>query len=185
MEQAIKKRDNILFAISFAVEWFLRHQKESNKAKNNHPGTFESGIVDVLEHIGLAVDANIVAIFRMNLEKEGVDTTKIQYVWTAPGTPQFLSQPGKIPSGPAFTPSIWKTHLAQGNSISGDIAQFPEVERQYFEKNGISSMAMLPLFKDDALWGFIAITTDQVREWTDAEMEALRMAGNMVGALLG
>lgn len=186
MERAIKKRDNILFAISFAVEWFLRHQKESTKAKTGHPGTFDSGIVEVLEHIGLAVDATTVAIFRMNQEQEGLEAAKIRYIWCAPGTPDFLSNPTEHAGSLKFTTSssLWRTLLTAGNSISGDIDIFPEAERRFFEKCGIASMAILPLFRNDVLWGFIGISTAVSREWSDSEMEALRVAGNIIGALL-
>jgi GAF domain-containing protein len=43
---------------------------------------------------------------------------------------------------------------------------------------------MLPLFKDDLLWGFITISSTVPRLWSDSEMEALMMAGNIVGAIL-
>ena len=93
MEQEIKKRDTILFAISFAIEWFLRHQRESRTAKSGHPDTLEKGIVEILEHIGLAVDASMVAVFRMSPETDGDGGAMIQYIWVAPGTPHILSAP--------------------------------------------------------------------------------------------
>ena len=43
---------------------------------------------------------------------------------------------------------------------------------------------MLPLFRDDTLWGFITISSGVPRLWSDGEMEALMMAGNIVGAIL-
>ena len=70
IEQEIKKRDNILFAVSFSVEWFLRHQKESRSAQTGQEDTFERGILEILEHMGLAVEAGSVAIFRLNGERD-------------------------------------------------------------------------------------------------------------------
>ena len=38
MQREIKKRDDILFAISFAVEWYLRFQKENQRMLAGSPG---------------------------------------------------------------------------------------------------------------------------------------------------
>jgi two-component system, response regulator PdtaR len=184
MELEIKKRDTILFAISFAIEWFLRYQRESRRSKTGQPDTLEKGILEVLEHIGLAVDANTVAIYRLNPENEPTGGARIQYIWVAPGTPHILPHPSKDNTSLTFTTSLWRTLLTSGNSIAGDIGKFPEVERKFFEKCGISSLAMLPLFKDDLLWGFVTISSAVPRLWSDSEMEALTMAGNIVGAIL-
>jgi two-component system, response regulator PdtaR len=184
LEQEIKKRDTILFAMSFAMEWFLRHQRESRTAKYGHADTLEKGIVEMLEHIGLAVDADTLAVFRMSPQNEGGGEAKIQYVWVAPGTPNTLPYPSgdKIPL--TFTSPLWRSLLSAGNSIAGDIGKFPDEERKFFETYGMSSLAMLPLFRDDALWGFITISSGVPRLWSDGEMEALTMAGNLVGAIV-
>jgi two-component system, response regulator PdtaR len=183
MECEIKKRDNILFAISFSIEWFLRHQKESRMAKAGHPDTFEKGIIEILEHVGLAVGASTVAIFQMN-PTDSINGAKIQYVWIDPGTEPALEHPQEKDAQLRFTTSLWRSLLATGNYIAGDIAKFPEEERRYFERCGILSVAILPLFKNDVLWGFIGFSTTTLREWSETEMEALRVAGNIVGALL-
>jgi len=184
MEQEIKKRDNILFAISFAIEWFLRHQRESRKAKNGHPGCLEAGIVEILEHVGLAVNASMVAVFRLNLDEEGNNGAKVQYLWSDPGM-----GPPANPSNPssphlAFTTTLWRKLIESGNSLSGDIGKFPPEEQRIFSQCGVSSVAMFPLFKSDCLWGFVGISASAPRQWSEGEMEALMLAGNIVGAVL-
>jgi CheY-like chemotaxis protein len=182
-EIEIKKRDRILFAICFAIEWFLRHQKESRKAKNGHPKTLESGIVEILEHVGLAVNAGTVAVFRMNRETKGTATATIQYLWAAPATPHLLPHlPSDLPL--ILSSSLCNTILATGSSFAGDTGKLPEEERRFFEKCGIASIAILPLFKDDLLWGFIAISSGSCHAWSDLEMEALNVAGTIVGAVV-
>jgi GAF domain-containing protein len=68
--------------------------------------------------------------------------------------------------------------------VAGEIEKFPKEDRIFFEKCGISSIAMLPLIKNDALWGFVGFSDSGSREWSDGEMEALTVAGNLVGAVL-
>ena len=184
MEQEIKKHDTILFAISFAIEWFLRHQREGRGAKTGQAETLEKGILDILEHIGLAVDANMVAIFRMKPGNDPMGESNIQHIWFAPETAHILPHPYGDSTPLTFTTSLWRTLLTSGNAIAGDIGKFPEEERKFFEKCGISSLAMHPLFKDDSLWGFVTLSSSVPRLWSDGEMEALLMAGNIVGAIL-
>jgi CheY-like chemotaxis protein len=184
MDCEVKKRDNILFAISFSIEWFLRHQKESKMAKASHPDTFERGINEILEHIGLAVGASTVAIFRLNQGTEGTNGAKIQYIWVDSAVHNIQPHPQEKDAQITFTKSLWRSLLATGNYIAGDIGKFPEEERRFFEQSGISSIAIIPLFRNDTLWGFIGFSTTVLREWSETEMEALRVAGNIVGALL-
>jgi len=184
MEQEIKKRDDILFALSFAIEWFLKFQKERRNAKTRPGETLEWGIREILEHVGLAVHANIVAVFRMNLDQEGSGGAKLQYIWAAPGTSRHLLHPGDDDSRITFSTSLWRTLLASGNIVAGEIEKFPREDLIFFEKCGISSIAILPLFRNDTLWGFVGFSGDHSREWSETEMEALTMAGNIVGGVL-
>jgi len=184
MEQEIKKRDDILFALSFSIEWFLKFQKECRSAKARPMETLERGIQEILEHVGLAVHANIVAVFRMNLDQEGPCGAKLQYIWAAPGTCRHLLHPTDNDSRITFSTSLWRSLLASGNMVAGEIEKFPKEDRLFFEKCGISSIAMLPLIRNDVLWGFVAFSGDQSREWSDTEMEALTAAGNIVGGVL-
>ncbi|MEI8331237.1 MAG: response regulator [Methanomicrobiales archaeon] len=184
MEQEIKKRDTILYAISFAVKWFLHYQRESCQAKAGQAEILEKGILEILEHIGLAVDANTVAIFKMNSEFDPRGESNIQHIWIAPGIAHILAQPSNDSTPVTFTSSLLRTLLIRENVIAGDIGKFPEEERKFFDKCGISSLAMHPLFKDDTLWGFITLSSGVPRLWSDGEMEALLMAGNIIGAIL-
>jgi two-component system, response regulator PdtaR len=184
MDRAIRRQDTILFALSFAVESFLRFQKEGKTFRDGDAGAFDKGIAEILERIGLAVDTSMISIFRMNVDREGLDGAKCQYTWTAPGTPIPLSQHQDQPANLKFTTSLWRVLLSTGNSIAGDIGIFPDEERRFFESCGMVSTAILPLFRHSRLWGFIVFSTDHSHEWSDSEMEALRIGGNIVSALL-
>jgi two-component system, response regulator PdtaR len=183
-EQELKKRDNILFALSFAVEWYLRFQKESRQAKAGDPAIIDDGIREVLGQIGFAVNADMVAVFRMNLEQEGNTGAKIQYLWSAPGLSPAVPEAGYEDARLIFTTSLWRSLLASGNAFAGNVKKFPEGERRFFEQCGIMSIAMLPLFREGGLWGFVGFSAATSRDWTDTEMEALTVAGNIVGAVL-
>ncbi|MFA5221040.1 MAG: response regulator [Methanoregula sp.] len=184
LDREIKKRDNLLFAISFAIEWFLRRYRAIPFDDPRYEKNLETGIMEILEHIGFAVQAAGVCIFRLNPGSGGNYGATVQYLWVDPGT----SGCGRISiSGMesiTFTTSLWRSLLGSGNTIAGDVKKFPDGERRFFEKCGINSIAVFPLFKKDTLWGFVGFYDTGHRDWSDSEMEGLQIAGNLLGAVL-
>ena len=140
--------------------------------------------MDILEHIGFAVHAASVCIFRMNPGREGRDGATVQYLWIDPG----VTAEGRVSminsESLTFTTLLWRSLLGSGNMIAGDVEKLPGGERQFFEERGISSIAVLPLFRNDVLWGFVGFSDTVSREWSESEMEALQIAGNLIGAVL-
>jgi hypothetical protein len=108
----------------------------------------------------------------------------VQYLWVDPGT----AGSGKVSLADTesltFTTLLWSSLLGSGNNIAGDVKKFPDGERRFFEDRGINSIAVLPLFKNDSLWGFVGFSDTVSRDWADSEMEALQIAGNLIGAVL-
>ncbi|MFA6225819.1 MAG: response regulator [Methanoregula sp.] len=183
-EQEMKKRDAILFAISFSVEWYLRYQKECRNAIENPTDVKEAGILEILEHIRIAANATSVGIFRLNPETEGNGKASIQYMCVEPGSHHTGFSPGNGSVALNFSTSLWKFLLSSGQAITGDINKLPENERQFFEEQGILSVAILPIFKNGSLWGFVGYADKASREWSEGEIEGLLTAGNIIGAVL-
>jgi two-component system, response regulator PdtaR len=183
-EREIKKRDAILFAVSFSVEWYLRHQKECRNAKENPSIVKDSGILEILEHIRIAANATSVGIFRLNPETEGNGDAKIQYICVEPGSHHTGVSSGNESTALNFSTSLWKFLLASGQAIAGDVNKMPDNERKFFEEQGILSVAILPIFKNGSLWGFVGYADKASREWSEGEIEGLLTAGNIIGAVL-
>jgi len=184
LDLEIKKRDNLLLAISFATEWYLRRK---NMVPVNDPGyekNLETGILEILEHVGFAIHAASVCIFRMDPGREGRNGATIQYLWIDPGVSGKKKVSLMSSESLTFTSLLWSSLLGSGNTIAGDINKFPDTERRFFEERGIRSIAVLPLFKDDTLWGFVGFSDTGRREWAAGEIEALQIAGNLIGAVL-
>jgi CheY-like chemotaxis protein len=181
----IKKRDSLLLATSFAIEWFLRRQPPVAQTDPAYEKNLSAGIMDILEHIGFAVHAASVCIFRLNPGNGGRDGAAVQYLWVDPG----VTASGKVSFSRSdnltFTTLLWRSLLGSGNAIACDVESLPGHERQFFADRGIASVAVLPLFRNDSLWGFVGFSDITSREWSDSEMEALQIAGNLIGAVLG
>jgi len=68
--------------------------------------------------------------------------------------------------------------------IAGDVEYLPRTKRKFFADRGISSVAILPLFRNDILWGFVGFSNPESWEWSEGEIEALLIAGNIIRSLL-
>jgi CheY-like chemotaxis protein len=184
LDREIKKHDTLLLAISFAIEWFLRSRRSVPSDDPGYKKNLAAGVMEILEHIGFAVHAASVCIFRMNPGREGRDGATVQYLWIDPG----VTAEGRVSminsESLTFTTLLWRSLLGSGNMIAGDVEKLPGGERQFFEERGISSIAVLPLFRNDVLWGFVGFSDTVSREWSESEMEALQIAGNLIGAVL-
>jgi|GEM_PF-1359229 len=180
----VKMRDNLLLAISFATEWYLRRKNMVPVDDPRYEKNLQTGILEILEHVGFAIHAASVCIFRMNPGREGRTGATVQYLWIDPGISGKKTVSLSGTESLTFTSRLWSSLLGSGNTIAGDVKKFPDTERRFFEDRGISSIAVLPLFKDDALWGFVGFSDTREREWGTSEIEALQIAGNLIGAVL-
>nr|WP_163503683.1 EAL domain-containing protein [Halomonas socia] len=77
----------------------------------------------------------------------------------------------------------WTQQLEQGEAITGRVRDMPALEQAFLSPQGIVSLAAMPIQVDDALWGFIGFDdTDEAREWSGIELDALQMVGDVLGA---
>jgi CheY-like chemotaxis protein len=183
-EREIKKCDDILFAIGGALEWFLRRQNEQEMRGISKEAQVELGILEILEHIGLAVSASSISIFSLNNNGPDTSISTLRYTWIAPGALNIGAPPRNGPSQMSLGLSDWPDILTSGSTISGNVCDFPENGRKFLESYGISSIAIIPLFRNDAIWGFIWFSDTQARDWSVGEIEALRIVGNLISAVM-
>ena len=179
-----KKRRAIQFATSFAVEWFLRYLRDSRREGENPDRLWNKGIVEILDHIRLAVDARSVTVFHMDPDMEGAGSASVRYDSAGLGSSGPAVYAGTGADSLRFTTPLWRSLLAEGNAIAGEVRMLPDEERKYFEGRGVASVAILPIVKDNGLWGFISYTDATTRDWSDGEIEALMFTGDIIGAMM-
>jgi CheY-like chemotaxis protein len=186
IEHEIKKRDSILFAVSSAVEWLLRVSRGKSSA-DREPADFEaSDIRDILEPIGLALDAGAIGIFRESPGPEGSETVSLIYEWGCPAYASSLFKPElKQFTYRALGIAGWHDMLMKGEVIQATLPALPEEERQLFSYLGVRSGVILPIFIHDSLWGFIGFFDLAERVRSPDEIEALRITANLLGAAIG
>src|SRR5262245_45562990 len=158
-EVALRRRDTILEAVSFAAERFL----EALGWKRH--------IQAVLERHGAAASASRVYIFENHTGAEGELLTSQRYEWAAPGVAPQLDNPELQ----AFCYSTsgferWPATLGLGELIHGPISSFPPAERALLATHDIHSIAVVPIYVGPVWWGHIGFDDCQTaREWSSAE----------------
>jgi PAS domain S-box-containing protein len=75
--------------------------------------------------------------------------------------------------------------LGRGNPVYGRTLDFPESERSEMQGEEILSIAVVPIFVAGRWWGFIGLDDCvKEREWSVAEIDALKAAASTLGAAL-
>ncbi len=173
-ELNLRRREAILEAVSIAAEKFL--QTES----------WEKDIQDILQHLGQSAEVSRVYIFENHLNEAGDALTSQRYEWVAPGIELQIDNPElqNIPWRAAGF-GRWEEELSQGRMIVGHIREFPPSEQELLAAQDIKSLVAMPIFVGQQWWGIIGFDECQrEREWSMAELEALKAAANILGATI-
>lgn len=187
VEREIKKRDAILFAVSSAVEWLLRISREKTPAPTE-PRAFKSAdIRDILEPLGLALDAGAISIFRSQPDPNGGSAVlSMIYEWGCPEYHSCLYKPElKEFTWASMGLARWEHQIATGEVVSATMATLPKEEQTLFALLGVKSGVMLPIYIRDSLWGIIGFFDLVERSRSPDEIEALRITANLLGAAMG
>lgn len=173
-EAALLRRDAILRAVSAASELFL---KTSLSEKN---------VMTALEALGKAAGASRVYIFERHVSEEGIPLISQRYEWVDEGISPQIQNPALQNLAwreAGFT--RWEEALLQGKPIAGRVQDFPPSERDLLAEQDILSLAVMPIFTDGTLWGFIGFDEcRQERLWSASELDALHTAADIFSAAL-
>ncbi len=173
VEEALSRRDKILEASGFAAERFL-----------NAP-SWTDCIDEVLERAGEAASASRAYVYKNDRHADGRTLTTQVFEWTAPGIEPATRPTVGLPYAEAGF-ARWERTLAEGNGISGRIREFPASERGRLERQGILSIIVVPIFSGGEWWGFVGYDQcEEERDWQLAEIEALSLVANTLGAAIG
>jgi CheY-like chemotaxis protein len=186
IEREIKKRDAILFALSTAVEWLLRISRPESGNKTVSRDIDASKIRDVLEQMGIAIEASTIKIF--TIEPDGANSFSIclKYEWTGPEiSPCIYKEELKRFSLSSPQLSRWQGLLSRGEVIPVSADNNVVPEKQFLSLLGVQSGILLPISLQDKLWGILGFFSILERHWSAEEIEALRITANLLGAALG
>ncbi len=170
----LRRRDDILKAVHLFSERFLRM-----------PLT-ESSIAPILQTLGHATEVSRVYIFENRTRQDGTLVTSQRYEWVAPGIKPQLDK-GNLKEVAWLEAGFerWVKTLGSHELIYGHVSEFPEPEKNILSAQDIISIMVAPIFIGDSWWGFMGFDDCRTpREWSPVEIEALKTAGNVLGAAI-
>ncbi|MCA1847689.1 MAG: PAS domain S-box protein, partial [Actinobacteria bacterium] len=175
-EEELRRREAILRAVAFAAERFLK------KA-----ASWEESIEEVLERLGRAAEVSRVYIFENYRGEDGELWGTQRYEWVATGVSSQMDNPlmEAIPYRAAGY-GRWVELLSRGELVHGHTREFPEEEQPELREQDILSIVIVPIFVEEEWWGFIGFDECLAeREWSVAEIDALKAAADTLGAAIG
>src|SRR5690606_11469053 len=77
----------------------------------------------------------------------------------------------------------WEASLQRNEPVQEVVTGMSSRGREHLEAQGIQSVLLIPIFVEDAWWGFLGFDDCATeREWSAAERDVLMAAGRMIGA---
>ena len=172
-EEALRRRDQTLQAVSFAAEQFLKSE------------TWDQNIQEVLAKLGEATQVCRVYVCE-NITEQGLLYDVLQYVWV--NQEALAGAEGNAPAKEALAENgyqRWFELLRQGQPVFGLVREFPATEQASLAREQVLSLAIVPVFVAQKWWGYIGFDECRTeREWSSAEIDALRAAAGTLGAAI-
>ncbi|MEN6610232.1 MAG: response regulator [Methanoregulaceae archaeon] len=188
MEQEIRKRDAILLALGFGIEWFLRQMGEYYRIiPGNRVAPAREECFPILEQMGNAMDLSRIALFRCVDQNTANPFFLLESEWAdAAGSPMSTSHDyrnmGKEAIG--ISPGDLR-ELKRGNPvIRGREGPSGENGLAHLAPELVSS-AILPLMVADSFWGFILFGSSGERTWGGEEVEAMKVGSFIIAGAIG
>jgi PAS domain S-box-containing protein len=173
--EALGRRDRILEGAAYAAERFLKSR------------TWTECIDDVLRRLGEAGEASRAFVYENSMTDTGEILATRRHGWVDPGV--VCLPGGDFDDGFPYRAGgfgRWEEALAAGGVVHGPVRDYPDDERRVLERSSILSCIAVPVFVGDHWWGYVGFDhCSEEREWQQAEIDALRVAANTLGAAVG
>jgi PAS domain S-box-containing protein len=176
VEDALHRHDTILEAITYAAEKFLAVPD------------WELNIPQVLDRLGQATKVTHAYLIEIN-KKPPEPEFSIRFSYSAANAPIAFGEISHTRL-PLHRIGIleWFNTLERGESFIGTPAadhahdSQPE-DHEFYPMRGIQSLLSVPIFIGQALWGALSFDDSfVVRKWSEAEMDALKVAAGILSA---
>ena len=174
VETNLRQREAILAVVAHSANLFLR------------TNDWKTEVDPFLEQLGKTMNVSHAYIFENHPLENGEPGKSIRYEWSAPFTTSDLDNLDYI-DRPLNSPDleVWYGLMKRGLPYIGDRHNVSQLEINALRKTGIESLVDVPIFVNDVWWGIIGF--DDVlneREWSPAEVDALKVAANAIGSAI-
>ena len=133
---------------------------------------FASTLIEAMEKIGQAVDADRVYLFKKETKDDTLYCTRL-FDWSV----EEQKRPDSGQTISVLFPKDWFKRLSNNECISGMTKNLPDYDRKHLQERNVVSMIIVPIFLDSELWGFLGVhDCRNEREFTMLEEAILRTA---------
>jgi PAS domain S-box-containing protein len=174
VELELKKRDAILEAVRFVAEIFL----ESHR--------WEEGIDLALRQLGRTTGVSRVYIIEALEGDHPPSPMRLRWDWAdSQVSPKRQFWNPEAAANACHDLDRWQKRLREGNSIQGSSADFSHQEQGWLHQQEIQATVVVPIFVEKKWWGLIGFDDcRQPRIWSQAEVGALKVAAETLGAAI-
>lgn len=182
MEDALRQRDAMLEIVAACAGKFLQTSE------------LEANIKSLLESVGRQTGSSHAYIFVNHPDSEGNLVTSQRYEWTAPGCVSTLNHPF-YQNAPLSGEGLerWSEAMRSGEPFFASQSNLSPSEMKYLSPLGAKSLIEVPVFTRGEMgteepvqldwWGVIGFDDYLTeRQWTGAEIDALKIVAGLVGA---
>jgi PAS domain S-box-containing protein len=174
IEINLRQRESILEAVADAANLFLK------------TSDWKTEINSVLERLGKIMNASHAYLFQNHHLENGELVASIRYEWTAPSFTSDLDDPRYL-NTPVNEDNFeeWSEYMTMGSPYIGDRKHLDQSDMDFLLERGIKALLDMPIFVDGDWWGTIGFDDMRhAREWSNAEVDALVTAANVLGAAI-
>jgi len=172
-EQELDRRAAVLEAVNFATERFLQ------------PILWEEWIGEAIERLGRAMQVTRIFLYEFRKTPGGALGASRRSRWE---NPAFKQDPDPaVADFPLDAADIlpWIERLRRGETVQDSPRVWPAGPRVVLENQRTRSILIVPVLLEKELWGFLGLADSLVEhEWTPIDVDTLRVAANILGALL-
>lgn len=174
MESKLLRVERLLKGVADATNYLLT-VKDYNK-----------GINQALDTLGKATKVDRIYIFNVHPHPQWDKPAYSQlWEWVAEGITPEIDNPylQNMPFDD-FIPR-WYNILLSGDTVAGNVRDFPELERIVLQPQGILSLLVVPILIKDEFWGFVGFDDcHSERNWTEIEISTLRAIAGSIGGII-
>lgn len=186
MEHEIKKRDAILLALGFGVEWFLRQFSDTHRITlRTAPDKWGYDFHPILEQIAIAMDLDRVQVLQFRQAGAPFELLDLITEWTMGATPYYLKgKEGPVVALSEIGLSGSMQNLLEGTPVRIPPEETPGTRRGLLEQLRVHTAIVFPVFVQDRIWGLVLFATGEMREFLGEEVEAMKIAVNIIGGAI-
>ncbi|MBF2035949.1 MAG: PAS domain-containing protein [Leptolyngbyaceae cyanobacterium T60_A2020_046] len=143
-------------------------------------------VPEVLSFLGEAAGVDRAYVYKNHTHPDtGKLAMSLRFKWTRDGIPSSLESTWQNLPYAEHGLTRWLEAFSAGQTITGNLSDFPEAERQLLAAEHVCAILMVPVFVESQLWGYIGFDTCQGdRTWTEPEQAIVQAAADSLGGAI-